>query len=146
MRTSLPIPAQLVSLLADSLLTIYGAKAEAVYHSIVSQAADSQPDSVRQSRAELLDTDNLLEQLDVSGARQAVKVSGERDVLAVTIYDALCGAAERLGQNCDAFRHGEAGLGEIADDLSQAYGLLRLMHAIESRSHAPPRDTAGRRS
>lgn len=132
MRTSLPIPARLVPVLADSLLTIYGAKAEAVHHSIARQAADSQPDSVRQSRADLLDVDDLLEQLDLSGARQQVEISGERALLAVTIYDALCGAAERLGQNCDAYWHGKASLGEIADDFSQVYGLLRLLSFVET--------------
>lgn len=141
MRALLPIPAPLVPTLLESLLTIYGTKAEQVHQAVGDDAAEDRLEHIRGHRLELLDVDELLDQLDLSPARRDVEIAGEREVLAIAVYDAVCDATETLGGRCNDYWNGRASLSHIACDLAQVYGLLRLLHAIEIEATAPTEET-----
>jgi hypothetical protein len=146
MRALLAIPARLTPLIFDGLVTLYGLKAESIYYAVDNDASDERLESLRTSRAELLEIDELLEQLDFSPARRDVEIAGERDVLAAAVYDALTDTIDLLGEHCQDYWNGRADLAEIGATNKTLRGLLRLLRTIEIEATAAAPGSAARPS
>jgi hypothetical protein len=142
MRALIAIPARYVPAVFDALLALYSSKADALHHAAINEAAAGDVGPLREHRAELLEIDELLEQLDWCPAPRPLEIAGERETIAAAILDALCGTAERLSDACANYWRGKADLDHIAAANNTARGLIVLLRVIEIDATEPDRRAA----
>jgi hypothetical protein len=131
MRTMLTISPRHLPAIFDALLTLYSIKADALHRAAVNEPEDSRLEAVRECRADLLDLDELLDQLDFSPVPRAVEISGEREVLASAVQEAVQSAAERLSDSCAVYPLGKTEIDQLSTATEDVRNLLPLLHYVE---------------
>ncbi|MDO8213895.1 hypothetical protein [Conexibacter sp. CPCC 206217] len=136
MRAMLAISPSHLPAIFDALLTLFSVKADALHRAAVSEPEDERLEAVRESRSDLLDIDELLEQLDFSAMPRAIEISGEREVLALAVHQAIRDAAEHLSDSSTAYPHAKADIDQLRTATDDIRDLLPLLHHIEIEATA----------
>jgi hypothetical protein len=121
------------------LLSLYGVKAEAIYHAANNYLTDEEPlHSLLRHRAEMTAVDTLIEQLgwQLRTSPGPARITGEPQLLADISHAALANAVEDLGTTLSHPRFEADHIEAIVDGLRRITGLFELVAAAYQRPSA----------